>query len=84
MLLDKGADINAIGFEYCAVEVRAEEAGSALHFAVDGVNTDVLELLLEKGTDASFKDVKGRTAVERAGERGNEEVKQALHDFDSL
>ena len=83
ILLENGADIDAIGFEYCADEGQAEEAGNALHFAVDGGNSDVLKLLLEKGANASLKYAKGRTVKQRASEKGNEEVKQILHEFGS-
>ena len=68
LLLGRGTDIDALGFEYCAVESRADEAGSELHFAVDGSSVEIVELFLEYGADAGFKDVKETTAVQRAKE----------------
>ena len=72
MLLEKGAKVDALGFVDCAIERRAEEAGSALHFAVDSKssNGEVVKLLLENGADVSLKDLKGRTVKERATANG--------------
>ena len=83
LLLGRGTDIDALGFEYCAVDSRADEAGSALHFAVDGSSVEIVELFLEHGADAGFKDVKGTTAVQRAKEKGMERIIQILHNFAS-
>ncbi|KAL8740123.1 MAG: hypothetical protein Q9190_007141 [Brigantiaea leucoxantha] len=71
-LLDSGADINEIGFEYAAVERFADMAGSALHFAVDGGRKEVVRLLLESGVDRQLRDAQGMTALERAKEKGHE------------
>ena len=83
LLLGRGTDIDAPGFEYCAVESRADELGSALHFAVDGSSVEIVELFLEHGADAGFKDVEGTTAVQRAKEKGMERIIQILHNFAS-
>ena len=74
LLLGRGTDIDALGFEYCAIESRADEAGSALHFAVDDSSVEIEEFFLEHGADVSFKDVKGTTAVQRAKEKGMERI----------
>lgn len=37
-LIAKGADAYAVGFEYSVSDIKAEEAGAALHYAVDGNN----------------------------------------------
>lgn len=74
-LLEKGADQNAIGFEYCLSDSKADEAGTALHFAVDANDTAVAKLLIESGADVAMRDVKGRTASERATEKGMEEIR---------
>jgi len=77
-LLEKGADPNAIGFEYCLSDSKADEAGTALHFAVDANDTAVAKLLIESGADIAVRDVKGRTARERATEKGMEDVRLYL------
>ena len=80
MLLEKGAKINTLGFVDCAIESRAEEAGSALHFAVDrkSSNGEVVKLLLENGADVSLKDMKGRTVKERATANGSHDLEVLL------
>ena len=65
-LLDSGADINEIGFEYAAVERLADMAGAALHFAVDSGSEEVVWLLRDRGADRQRRDVQGRTALDRA------------------
>ena len=82
-LLGRGTDIDALGFKYYAVKSRADEAGSALHSAVDGSSVEIVELFLEHGADAVFKDVKGTTAVQRAKEKGMQRIVQILHNFAS-
>ena len=73
-LIDSGADVNEVGFEYAATEKFAEMAGGALHFAVDGGEIDVVKLLLEKGADWELRDAQGSTALERAREKGFEDI----------
>lgn len=72
LLLDNGADVNEIGFEYAALESFAEKAGAPLHYAVDGGHEEVVRFLLEKGADRQVKDVQERIALERAREAGAE------------
>lgn len=69
-LLENGANVNEIGFKYAAMKSFAEKAGSGLHFAVDGGREEVVRLLLESGADRQLRDAKGRTALERAREKG--------------
>ena len=80
MLLDKGAKVDTLGFVDCVIESRAEEAGSALHFAVDrkSSNEEVVKLLLENGADVSLKDFKGRTVKERATANGFHDLEVIL------
>ena len=80
MLLEKGAKVDTLGFVDCAIESRAEEAGSALHFAVDrkSSNWEVVKLLLENGADVSLKDLKGRTVKERATANGFNDLEVIL------
>ena len=80
-LLNNGADIDEIGFEYCATELIADEAGSALHYAVDGGSVDAMELLLKEGANAGTKDAKGRTAAERGAEKGSDVALKVLQVF---
>lgn len=65
-LLNRGADINEIGFEYAAVERLADIAGTALHFAADNGSEEAIQMLLERGADRQRRDVQGRTALNRA------------------
>ena len=48
MLLENGADIGGLSFEYCADEGQTEEKGGPLPFAVDGGNSEFLRILLER------------------------------------
>ena len=48
MLLEKGADIGVLSFEYCADEGQTEDKGGPLPFAVDGGNSEILKKLLER------------------------------------
>lgn len=74
LLLEKGADVNSIGFEYAVQDQRADEAGGALHFAADAGSVDVVKLLLDNDADVGLRDVRGRTARERAVEKGKADV----------
>lgn len=75
-----GADVNAVGFEYCLSNSKADEAGSALHFAVDGNHVEVVKILLECGADVAMRDVKGRDTVTRAREKGMDDVRLYLEE----
>ena len=81
LFLEKGADIDALGFEYCAMESQADEAGGALHFAVDAGSVEVIRLLLENGADIGLHDVKGRTARQRAEEKAIKDVEKVIDEF---
>jgi ankyrin repeat protein len=81
LLLEKGAAIDAVGFEDSVSESKADEAGTALRFAVDAGSVEVARLLLEKGADVRLRDVKGRTARERAEEKRMEGVVQFLNSL---
>lgn len=79
-LIGKGANVNAFGFEYCIGDSKFAEAGTALHFAVDANDTEVAKLLLENGVDVMIRDVKGRNAMERATEKGMDDVRLYLDE----
>ena len=81
LLIGKGANVNAIRFEYCLSGSKANEAGTALHFAVDANNTEVAKLLIENGADVTIRDVKGRTVLERANEKGMDNVRLYLDEL---
>ena len=77
-LIEKGADVNTVGFEYCLSDSKALEAGPALHFAVDGNHVEAVKILIENGSDVTLRDVKRRTALERAIEKEKDEVRLYL------
>lgn len=79
-LIGKGANVNVVGFEYCLSDSKANEAGTALHFAVDANNTEVAKLLFENGADVAIRDVKGRNAMERATEKGMDDIRLYLDE----
>lgn len=81
ILLKNGADIDEIGFENCVTDSIADDAGSALHYAVDGGSLEAIELLLKEGANAGMKDTKGRTAAERAVENGCDAALKILQDL---
>jgi ankyrin repeat protein len=56
LLLDAGADINAVG----------EHGYTALHEAVEQGHYDIVKLLLERGVDKSIENQLGDTAEEHA------------------
>jgi hypothetical protein len=80
-LLGRGADVNGVGFEYCVSDSKSGEAGTALHFAVDGGSVGVARVLVEKGADVRIRDVRGRTAMERAREKGMDGVRLYLEEL---
>jgi len=45
---------------------------------VDANNTEVAKLLLENGADVAIRDVKGRNAMERATEKGMDDIRLYL------
>lgn len=62
LLLEKGADINAI----------ASDIGwNVLFAAAWNGNTEITKLLLSKGVDARVSATDGKTALDVARERGN-------------
>jgi len=69
-LLDAGADPNA----------RSESGGTPLHTTAFTGDRTSMELLLERGGDASIKNVEGKTAAEIARERGHPEMARFLED----
>jgi ankyrin repeat protein len=56
LLLSKGADVNAVGFQ----------GSTALHWAVDGRNEAAAKLLIEHGAKLDARDGEGRTVLQRA------------------
>jgi ankyrin repeat protein len=64
MLLDAGADVNAVRLRH----------GSVLTKACEGEFTDLVRLLVSRGADLHLRDAKGRTAIEIAKERGAEQI----------
>ena len=61
--LEKGAGIDKWGFlEDCPVDSRADEVGSALHYAAKAGQVEAVRLLLEKGANRDLKETQKRTA----------------------
>lgn len=68
MLLDRGADVNAVqhgGF-------------TALHSAAFNGSTDLVRLLLARGADRNLRTDDGQTAVDLAREKGHQEIAALL------
>ncbi|KAH6902547.1 ankyrin repeat-containing domain protein [Coprinopsis sp. MPI-PUGE-AT-0042] len=70
-LLELGADVNSVTIRseevwYVSEQEMEEGVGSALHYAVQAGHADAAKLLLDQGANASLKDTKGFTALERA------------------
>ena len=62
LLLKTDADVNRRG-KYCQ---------TALHIAAALGNVEVVKILLANGADANMKDEEGKTAADRALEKGRE------------
>ena len=76
LLLEKGADVNAIpgGFDY---------SGTALHYAALNGHRDMVEFLIAQGADARVKDTKvGATAAGWAEHGGHDEIKKYLNSLE--
>jgi uncharacterized protein len=72
LLLEKGADVNAIpgGFDY---------SGTALHYAALNGHRDMVEFLIAQGADVHLKDTKvGATAAGWAEHGGHQDIKDYL------
>ena len=82
-LLEKGADINEVCNVYKILEhslYRDEKAGSPLHRAIRNDKYDMLRLLLKRGADVNLQDVRGRTPLSLARERGDYELVERLRE----
>lgn len=75
LLLDKGAQINAIppGFDY---------SGTGLHYAAHNGHRALVEFLVERGADVTVKDTKvGSTPAGWAKHGGHSEIKDYLEQI---
>jgi ankyrin repeat protein len=68
MLLDFGANVNAVRFQQ----------GSVLTTACEGRHTGLVKLLISRGADLHLRDAKGRTAMKIARERGAGNIVELL------
>ncbi|KAF3120542.1 hypothetical protein TWF569_003110 [Orbilia oligospora] len=68
LLIDKGADVNAVNKKY----------ETALQMAVRNGNPNLVELLLGKGADVNMKADRGWTALKEAKKQGHLEIVQIL------
>lgn len=73
ILLDNGADINAIG----------EHGYTALHNAVEQGNINTVKFLLEQNIDTTIKNINHLTAKELAQITDNQEIYKILDDFEN-
>ncbi|KAL9637391.1 MAG: hypothetical protein Q9164_002211 [Protoblastenia rupestris] len=73
-LLGKGANINVMGFEYCAMDHKSGRGRRCAALAVDAGSLEVIRLLLDHGGDVNMKDVKGGNVVERDREKATRDV----------
>ena len=62
--IENGADVN----------LKDEWGRTALHWAVEKENLEMVKYLVENGADANLLDIKGRTAFTFAVEKGNLEM----------
>ena len=67
LLLDRGADINALGMRN----------RTAVGWAANGSRREVVELLLKRGANAEIRDDEGKTPADLARQQGN----PALADY---
>jgi len=77
-LLDKEANTDERGFKYCVIELIVDEAGNTLHYAVDGGSMEAIKALLKGDAKPRMKDVKGRTAEERATQKLNDAIMKVM------
>jgi len=68
LLLEKGADINALN----------KDGRTPFMMAAGFGQQDVVELLLKKGAETAFKDKNGKTALDYASGRGHKAVAKLL------
>jgi ankyrin repeat protein len=59
---------------------RFEHGDTALHFAIRLQRHDILTLLIDLGADLDARDVSGRTALDAAMMKGDQEATRRLHD----
>ena len=74
-LWEKGANVDEVGG---GSDDRSAHAGSAMHKAVGRGHAAVVRLLLEKGADKNLEDGHGRTPLDLAEEKGEEEIAELL------
>jgi hypothetical protein len=68
LLIKKGADVNAVG----SLDL------TALHKAAAAWDGDLARILLENGANPGLKDEQGKTPLDHAKERDNQEVAELL------
>lgn len=70
-LVEAGVDVNE---NPAVVDVKAlcdeSSLGPAVHYAAEARHMDVLVALLDRGADATLRDLKGRTILDRAVRNG--------------
>ncbi|MEI0493051.1 ankyrin repeat domain-containing protein [Brachyspira intermedia] len=69
-LLENGADVNSIDYEY----------QTPLIYAVQKNNAEIVKLLISKGADINFKDARNRTALDIAKSKGYDDIAKILEN----
>ena len=77
-LLEKGADINEMGWEDPTDPREGEELGSPLHKAAANGHEGVVRILLQSGAEVDLKDAQGRTALQLAEAHEYREITKLL------
>ncbi|MEI0699913.1 ankyrin repeat domain-containing protein [Brachyspira intermedia] len=69
-LLENGADLNSIDYEY----------QTPLMYAIQKNNAEIVKLLISKGANINFKDARNRTALDIAKSKGYDDIAKILEN----
>jgi len=84
LLLESGADVDAILDEELRLYYACETFGTALHGAVEHQQPETVRFLLNHGADAALLDSEGKSPLARACELGNAEIIAQLREHGGL
>lgn len=80
-LIEKGADIDEVGVRDFGDRRRMDREGAPLHKAASRGDMAMAKYLVEKGANTDSRDRLGRTPLERAKEKRQEEVIEYLESI---